>query len=67
MPADLRMEPDVFDKAISIGGEKTMNATVNHALRNFIVRRGRKRPVDLLGRLDWDDYDYKHERERSPQ
>lgn len=64
MPADLRMEPGVFDKAISIPGEKTMNATVNDALRNFIARRGRKRPVDLFGRLDWDDYDYKHERSR---
>ncbi len=55
MAADVGTIPDLLDKAM---------ATVNRALREFIVRRGRKRLVDLFGRLDWDDYDYKLERSR---
>ena len=55
MAADVGTISDLLDKAM---------ATVNRALREFIARRGRKRLVDLFGRLDWDDYDYKFERSR---
>ena len=55
MAADVGTISDLLDKAM---------ATVNRALREFIARRGRKRLVDLSGRLDWDDYDYKLERSR---
>ena len=56
MAADVGTIPDLLDKAM---------ATVNRALREFIARRGRKRLVDLFGRLDWDgDYDHKLERSR---
>ena len=53
MAADVGTISDLLDKAM---------ATVNRALGEFIARRGRKRLVDLFGRLDWDDYDYKIER-----
>ena len=55
MAADVGTISDLLDKAM---------ATVNRALREFIARWGRKRLVDLSGRLDWDDYDYKLERSR---
>ncbi len=55
MAADVGAISDLLDKAM---------ATVNRALREFIARRGRKRLVDLFGRLDWDDYDDKLERSR---
>ena len=65
MATNLGIDPDLLDQALAISGEKTKKATVNRALREFIARRGRKRLVDLFGRLDWDgDYDYKLERSR---
>ena len=65
MPTNLAIDPELLDKALAIGGEKTKKATVNRALREFIARRGQKRLLDLFGKLDWDgDYDYKRERTR---
>ncbi len=65
MATNLGIDPDLLDQALAISGEKTKKATVNRALREFIARRGRKRLVDLFGRLGWDgDYDYKLERSR---
>ena len=65
MATNLGIDPDLLDQALAISGEKTKKVTVNRALREFIARRGRKRLVDLFGRLDSDgDYDYKLERSR---
>lgn len=65
MATNLAIDPDLLEKALAIGGEKTKKATVNRALREFIARRGQERLLDLFGKLDWDDeYDYKHERTR---
>ena len=58
------MNPDLLDKAMASGGKKTTKATVNRALHEFIAGRRQERWVDLFGRLDWDDYDYKLERSR---
>ncbi|MXZ73814.1 MAG: type II toxin-antitoxin system VapB family antitoxin [Gemmatimonadetes bacterium] len=56
---------ELLDKALQVGGEKTMGATVNRALREFIARREQERLLDLFGKLDWDEaYDYKRERMR---
>lgn len=65
MPTNLGIDPELLEKALAIGGEKTKKATVNRALREFIVRRRQKRLLDFFGKLDWDDgYDYKRERTR---
>ncbi len=65
MPTNLAIDPQLLDKALEVGGEKTKKATVNKALREFIARREQKRLLDLFGKLDWDDeYDYKRERTR---
>ena len=65
MAADLAIDPDLLDRALAIGGEKTKKATVNRALREFVARREQERLLDLFGTLDWnDDYDYKRERNR---
>ena len=62
---NLAIDPELLDRALAIGGEKTKRATVNKALREFVARREQKRLVELFGTLDWDDgYDYKSERSR---
>ena len=61
----LSVAPDLLDKALQIGGEKTKEATVERALREFIERREQKQILDLFGKLDWDEgYDYKLDRVR---
>ena len=59
------VDPDLLNLGIKVGGEKTMKATVDRALREFIARREQEPLLELFGKLDWDDeYDYKRERTR---
>ena len=65
MATNLSIDPELLDKALRIGGEKTKKATVTRALHEFIARREQKKLMDLFGTLEWsDDFDYKHERSR---
>lgn len=65
MATNLAIEPELLNRALEIGGEKTKKATVNRALREFIARREQERLLELFGKFDWDeDYDYKQERMR---
>ena len=48
-----------------MSGERTKKAAVTRALEEFIARRGQKRLVELMGKLEWDtSFDYKAERSR---
>ncbi len=65
MDTNLEIDPVLLNKALELGGEKTKQATVNQALREFIARREQARIVELFGTLDWDgQFDYKRERSR---
>ncbi len=65
MEPDLGIDPDLLERALAIGGERTKKATVNRALQEFIARRSQARVLDLFGTLDSDgEYDFKRERSR---
>lgn len=65
MATNLAIDPDLLQRALEVGGEKTKKATVTRALAEFISRREQKRLLDLFGALEWDPgYDYKQERSR---
>ena len=65
MATNLAIDPELLNRALEVGGERTKKATVNQALREFIARRGQERLLELFGKLDWDhEYDYKRERTR---
>lgn len=65
MATNLAIDPELLNRALEIGGEKTKKETVNRALREFIARREQERLLELFGKFDWDeDYDYKQERMR---
>jgi len=65
MATNLSIDPDLLDRALEVGGERTKKATVTKALQEFIGRRRQKRLLDLMGKLDWDaTFDYKAERGR---
>lgn len=65
MATNLAIDPQLLNRALEVGGEKTKKATVNRALQEFIARREQERLLDLFGKLYWDDgFDYKRERSR---
>ena len=65
MPTNLAIDDALLAEAQQIGGLKTKKATVNEALREFIVHRRQLEILDLFGKVDFDPkYDYKHERKR---
>ncbi len=65
MATNLSLDPDLIDRALEVSGERTKKAAVTLALREFIARRGQKRLVELMGKLEWDtSFDHKAERSR---
>ena len=65
MATNLSLDPDLLDRAVEVSGERTKKAVVTRALEEFIARRGQRRLVDLMGKLEWGkSFDYKAERSR---
>lgn len=65
MATNLSLDPELIDRAVEVSGERTKKAAVTRALQEFIARRGQKRLVELMGKLEWDkSFDYKSERSR---
>ncbi len=65
MATNLSLDSALIDRALEVSGERTKKAAVTRALQEFIARRGQRRLVDLMGKLEWDTaFDYKAERSR---
>lgn len=64
MATNLAIDPELLDRALAVGGEKTKKAAVTVALQEYIARRAQARIVDSRRTLDWDeDFDYKESRQ----
>jgi hypothetical protein len=65
MATKLSIDPELVKRALEVSGERTEEAVVTKALREFVARRRQQGLLDLIGKLDWDSaYDYKAERAR---
>ena len=65
MATNLALDPNLIDRAVKVSGERTKKAAVTRALEEFIARRGQRKLVELMGKLEWDEsFDYKAERSR---
>jgi hypothetical protein len=64
MATNLAVDPELIERALAVSGERTKKAAVTKALEEFIARRRQKRLLDLMGKLEWQPYDYKSERSR---
>ena len=65
MVINLFLDPDLIDRALEVSGERTKKAAITRALEEFIARRGQKRLIELMGKLEWDtSFDCKAERSR---
>jgi Arc/MetJ family transcription regulator len=66
MATNLAIDPKLLEEALEISGEKTKTQAVTVALQEFVMRRRRRKILELFGSMDWDPtYDYKSERSRS--
>jgi len=66
MATNLAIDPDLLNRALEIGGEKTKKATVTKALEEYIDRRAQLEILESRGKFsDWDpDYDIEESRRR---
>ena len=65
MATNLSLDPKLLERALKVSGERTKKAAVTLALQEFVARRGQRRLVELMGKLEWDhSFDYKTERSR---
>lgn len=65
MATNLAIDPDLLERALAVGGERTKRATVTRALEEFVARREQARIAELFGSLEWNpEYDHKAERSR---
>jgi len=65
MATNLSLDPKLIERAVEVSGERTKKGAVTLALQEFIARRGQKRLVELMGKLEWDkSFDYRAERSR---
>lgn len=65
MATNLAIDPELLERALRVGGERTKKATVTRALEEYIARREQVQLLELQGTVDWDEtYDYKAERSR---
>ena len=65
MATNLSLDPKLIERALEVSGERTKKAAVTLALQEFVARRGQRRLVELMGKLEWDkSFDYKAERSR---
>jgi hypothetical protein len=63
---NLAIDEKLLAEAQVIGGNRTKKATVNEALKEYILRRKQTEIIGLFGRIPYaDDYDYKKSRARS--
>jgi len=66
MAVKLSIDPTLIKRALEVSGERTRKAAVTRALEEFIARRGQRRLLELVGKLEWDtSFHYKAERSRS--
>jgi hypothetical protein len=65
MAINLSIKPELIARALVLSGERTQEAAVTLALKEFIARRRQRGLLELMSKLEWDqDYNYKSERQR---
>ena len=65
MPTNLAIDDNLLNEARRIGRHRTKKATVNEALKEYIMYLKRLRSLELMGTIDFDPkYDYKAARRK---
>jgi len=60
MATNLKLDDEMIEAAVKVGGHKTKQAAVNAAVAEYVQRRNRLRILELGGQIDFDPkWDYK--------
>jgi Arc/MetJ family transcription regulator len=63
MPTNLKLDDQLIEATVKLGGFKSKQQAVNAALAEFVHRRKRLRILDLAGQIDFEPgWDYKQMR-----
>ena len=66
MATNLAIDEKLLAEAQAVGGNRTKKATVNEALKEYVLRRKQAEIIGLFGTIPYSpDYDYKTARARS--
>ena len=65
MITNLQINPDLLEGAQKLGGFRTEQETIEHALNEFIKRRKRLQLLELQNQIEYlSDHNYKEDRRR---
>ena len=65
MATNLKIDQDLLEEALEIGGFKTKKDTVNEALKTFVLHRKQLQVLDHEGAFDdFNQFDHKKHRQR---
>lgn len=63
MSTNLKIDDELLEEALRVGGHRTKKATVIEALEEYIRRRKQAQILGLFGQIDYDpEHDYKKQR-----
>ena len=54
MATNVAIDPELLDRALKVGGERTKKVTVTTALEEYIARREQAKIVEHFRTMDWD-------------
>ncbi len=60
MATNLKIDTELLDEALALGGFETKKDTVNEALKSFVQHKKQLKILELAGAFEeFDDFDYK--------
>lgn len=63
MPTNLAIDNKLIEEAVKIGKHKTRKATVNEALKEYILKRKQMMIREVFGKIEYDaSFNYKKQR-----
>ncbi|MBW4473342.1 MAG: type II toxin-antitoxin system VapB family antitoxin [Stenomitos rutilans HA7619-LM2] len=65
MVTQLNINESLLQEALALDDQATVDTLVETALREYVQRRKRLKLLDLFGTVDYEDYDYKQQRQQA--
>jgi hypothetical protein len=65
MVTRLDIDTALLQEAIALNEGQAVDEIIETALREYIQRRKQLKIIDLFGAIDYEDYDYKQQRQQA--
>jgi len=64
MPVHAALDDHLSDEAVKVGNHRTKKGAVTAALKEYVQIRKQREILELVGKVDYDDYEPKRLRDR---